>query len=117
VTGAQDMGGATVRKMTSVKLKYEWKYTVYGTHCKRYYEHPVEIKGVQKATFDVDEETSLKKQLEILKAKMIDTVKEYCRTVIHRKWEAEEIEEEIASEAVKIYNVREYNKWMDLEDM
>ena len=48
---------------------------------------------------------------------MITNVKEYCRPIIRNEWEEDEEEIDTEREVVKIFNVREYNIWMGLEDM
>jgi len=103
--------------MTSITLKYEWKYTAYGTRWKRYYEHPTIIRGVQQALFTLVDGVPQSEQLALIRQTMITNVKEYCRPIIRNEWEEDEEEIDTEREVVKIFNVREYNIWMGLEDM
>lgn len=102
--------------MASVTLRYKWKYTVFGEFTDRFAIYPVVIDGKTKSTFALSKDASQSEQLSSVKAEMINIIKEYARKIAKRKWEDEEIDEDIGCESVKILDVREDNTWMALED-
>jgi hypothetical protein len=103
---------------SSVTLLFEWTYKAYGEHHKKCFEYPATLTGRSKKTFIFDPVHPLSEQLHIIKHSMIEFVKESNRDLVRKYWESEYgyEDEEISSESVKLFNVREATKWSDLDD-
>jgi hypothetical protein len=99
------------KKYENIILFFEWKYKAYGQHWKRYYERPITYTGRSKIT--------VSGTMNEIREKLKEHVIQYCRPDVLQtyEWDTEKSGEEIDSEVVKLYNIREATVWSQIEDL
>jgi hypothetical protein len=101
--------------METVTLLYNWNYRVAGKHYKRNYEYPFELKGRSMGTYTIDPVKPFKEQLLEIKQQIKEDLSKSYKARAIRDFEHSEYEE-IDSEEFQIYNIREADRWSEIED-
>ncbi len=101
--------------METVTLLYSWYYRVTGKHYKSNYEYPFKLKGRSIGTYTVDTTRPFNDQFLEIKQRIKDDLSKRYKARAIENFEHSE-DEEIDYEEFQIYNIREANRWSEVED-
>lgn len=103
---------------SSVTLLFDWTYKAYGKNHNKCIDYPVTISGRSKKTVFYDTTRPLEEQIKSIKKELVESVKKSNHDEVKNVWGYDYgyYDEEIASESVKLFHVREATKWSDLDD-